>query len=74
MKYLGGLRMMVECETNLKATKLLEQKSEWLLQWFDWITLWNANLSQTERFIWLIIEGVPIKAWNEGSFSKIASK
>lgn len=66
--------MMVECETNLKATKLLEQKSEWLLQWFDWITLWNANLSQTERFIWLIIEGVPIKAWNEGSFSKIASK
>lgn len=66
--------MLVNCGSNVKATKLLEQISEWLLQWFEWITLWNGNLSQTERLIWLTIEGVPVEAWNDNSFRKIASK
>lgn len=35
------------------------------------VTLWNGNLSQTERLIWLTIEGVPVEAWNESSLSKI---
>lgn len=74
IKYLGGLRLLLDCGSNLIATKLLKQKSEWLLQWFDWIMIWNGNISQPERLIWLTIEGVPIEAWNESSLSKIASK
>lgn len=62
--------MLIDCGSNIKIVKLLEQKAEW----FDWITLWNGNLSQIERLILLTIEGVPVEALNDDSFSKIASK
>lgn len=36
IKYLGDLRMLVDCGSLMKSTKLLKQKSQWLLQWFKW--------------------------------------
>lgn len=73
ISYLGGLRFLIDCGSKKKALKLLDQRSAWFLNWFEWVSVWNTNIGATSRVIWLNIEGLPIEAWNDDLFIKLAS-
>ncbi|KAK8612898.1 hypothetical protein V6N13_093002 [Hibiscus sabdariffa] len=43
-----------------------------LLQWFDNVQEWSADLRFDSRFTWLSIDGIPIQAWSTTTFKNIA--
>lgn len=73
-KYLGGMRVLVECSSTNAMEAMLREGSNNLLEWFDWIQPWDRSkeLSRPARLVWLNIEGVPLHAWNTRVFEEIA--
>lgn len=73
-KYLGGLRILVECSSATSLKTLLTEGSDRLLEWCDWIQPWDSvkELNRPAKLVWLNIEGVPLHAWNTKVFYDIA--
>ncbi|KAK8709600.1 hypothetical protein V6N13_060614 [Hibiscus sabdariffa] len=51
------------------------EKGNWeaLSDWFVKVEPWTSNAPPPYRVTWLVIQGVPLHAWNEKSFSNIAN-
>ncbi|KAK8631546.1 hypothetical protein V6N13_028329 [Hibiscus sabdariffa] len=47
-------------------------RSRRLLQWFDNIREWSAELHFDSRFTWLVVDGLPIQTWSTSTFRNIA--
>ncbi|GKE14207.1 hypothetical protein Tco_1421784 [Tanacetum coccineum] len=45
-----------------------------ILSRFSFLKPWHDDFVVEERFIWLEIEGVPLRAWNKETFTHICSK
>lgn len=75
-KYLGGLRVLVDCVSIEALGTLLTEGSNRLLEWFVWIQPWDKEkeLSRPARMVWLNIEGVPLHVWNSQVFHDIAKE
>ncbi|PWA61613.1 hypothetical protein CTI12_AA371550 [Artemisia annua] len=50
------------------------QKHEGLDTWFSVIQPWKSEFKVDERAIWIEVEGVPLVAWTNKTFSKIAKR
>lgn len=74
-KYVGGLRLLLECSSVNDAQQLLEDKAQVLSQWFSWVCLWSKEKEACRpgRLVWLFIEGVPLHAWNPENFHALAN-
>ncbi|GJX54045.1 RNA-directed DNA polymerase, eukaryota [Tanacetum coccineum] len=49
-------------------------KHEGILSWFSSLEPWHDDFVLKERLVWLEIEGVPIRAWNNDTFKSICKK
>ncbi|GJW03956.1 RNA-directed DNA polymerase, eukaryota [Tanacetum coccineum] len=73
IKYIGGLKVLLQFESRLKANDFCSNmKSRWL-QWFNELAPWTPNTKTENRVAWLCIEGLPLHVWCSEAFSLIAS-
>lgn len=75
VKYVGGLRVLLECKSEESARKCLNEGLSTLLSWFNWVCPWTVEkeAERPGRLIWLSISGVPLHSWNGDTFTAIAS-
>nr|GEV12839.1 putative RNA-directed DNA polymerase, eukaryota, reverse transcriptase zinc-binding domain protein [Tanacetum cinerariifolium] len=71
-KYLGGLWLMFEFKSLKVRDKFL--KHDGILSWFSTLKLWHDDFVVDERLVWLEVEGVPIRAWDDAVFNSICNK
>ncbi|GJZ22397.1 reverse transcriptase domain, reverse transcriptase zinc-binding domain protein [Tanacetum coccineum] len=71
IKYLGGLWVLFEFRTVDSRNKFLKHKG--ILSWFSSLKPWYDDFVVEERLVWLEIEGVPLRAWNNDTFNLIGS-
>nr|GFC14213.1 reverse transcriptase domain, reverse transcriptase zinc-binding domain protein [Tanacetum cinerariifolium] len=72
VKYLGGLWVMFEFKSLETQNKFL--KHEGILTWFFSLKPWHDDFVVEERLVWLEIEGVPLRAWENDTFNSICRK
>ncbi|CAH1426742.1 unnamed protein product [Lactuca virosa] len=73
MRYLGGLKMLIEfANVNVKDNFLRNGAEIWQ-PWFKSLKQWRVEDNHNERVASIIIQGVPQQAWCEEAFSIIAS-
>ncbi|CAI9284699.1 unnamed protein product [Lactuca saligna] len=73
LRYLGGLKMLLEFESSSEKEKFLSNGREIWQPWFKTITPWDVECNFNEHIASLIIQGAPQHAWCEEAFSIIAS-
>ncbi|GKA41208.1 RNA-directed DNA polymerase, eukaryota, partial [Tanacetum coccineum] len=71
LKYLGGMWMLFEFESNSIKEKFLAHTG--VRSWLSTIKQADNSFVNDERIVWVSVEGLPIKAWTPNSFRKIAS-
>ncbi|PWA48331.1 hypothetical protein CTI12_AA491790 [Artemisia annua] len=72
VKYLGGLWVLFSFQDTKARDCFL--KHEGVKSWFSELKPWHDDFVLQERLVWLEIEGVPIRAWNNDTFNSICSK
>ncbi|GJT16199.1 nucleotide-binding alpha-beta plait domain-containing protein [Tanacetum coccineum] len=72
LKYMGGLWVLIEFHANSSKEKFMANTS--VVSWFSHLQQASNNVFTDERITWLDIEGVPLKAWTNNTFKRIASK
>lgn len=70
---LGANRVLLEAEDEGEIPALINDASEWLLNWFDEIRPWSPREIDNERLVWVRCYGVPAHAWSIKFFSFIVS-
>lgn len=75
-KYLGGMRILVECLSTETLEMMLIEGASSLSEWFEWIQPWDKSkeLCRPPRLVWLNIEGVPLHVRNSKVFHDIAKE
>nr|KAJ0211388.1 hypothetical protein LSAT_V11C400222230 [Lactuca sativa] len=71
MRYLGGLKMLVEFESKQENEKFLVEGEQIWKPWFKEMYPWDPKENFTERIASILIYGVPQHAWCEEAFSAI---
>ncbi|PWA55680.1 hypothetical protein CTI12_AA423080 [Artemisia annua] len=71
-KYLGGLWVLFDFDSEEARNKFLSHKG--ILTWFSSLIPWYNEFVVDERLVWLEIEGVPIRAWDNLVFTKICNR
>nr|GEV07239.1 hypothetical protein [Tanacetum cinerariifolium] len=72
IKYLGGLWILSDFNSLEARDNFLNHKG--ILPWFSSLKPWHDDFVVEERLVWLEIEGVPIRAWEHGTFKSICNK
>ncbi|GKC85910.1 reverse transcriptase domain, reverse transcriptase zinc-binding domain protein [Tanacetum coccineum] len=72
IKYLGGLWVLFEFSKVETRNKFLKHKG--ISTWFSLLKPWYDDFLVEESLVWLEIEGVPIHAWNNDTFTSIRRK
>ncbi|GJR32563.1 RNA-directed DNA polymerase, eukaryota, reverse transcriptase zinc-binding domain protein [Tanacetum coccineum] len=49
-------------------------KHDGVLSWFSFLKPWHDDFFVEERLIWLEIKGVPLRAWDNDTFTKVCKK
>ncbi|PWA72841.1 hypothetical protein CTI12_AA072720 [Artemisia annua] len=71
-KYLGGLWVLFDFDSEEARNKFLSHKG--ILTWFSSLIPWYNEFVVDERLVWLEIEGVPVRAWDNLVFTKIFNR
>nr|GEU55925.1 hypothetical protein [Tanacetum cinerariifolium] len=69
--YVGGMWVLLELDSIATKEKLLNHTR--VGSWFSIIKQASDSFESDERIIWVLIEGLLIKAWTSNSFRKISS-
>ncbi|GKC60388.1 RNA-directed DNA polymerase, eukaryota, nucleotide-binding alpha-beta plait domain protein [Tanacetum coccineum] len=70
--YLGGLWVLIKFDTGDVIEKFRIHVG--ISSWFTSIKPPSNTFVPNERIVWISIEGLPINAWTNNTFSKIAQK
>ncbi|PWA95475.1 hypothetical protein CTI12_AA008630 [Artemisia annua] len=71
-KYLGCLWVLFDFGSSDARDKFLNHKG--VSTWFTILKPWHDDFVVEERLIWLEVEGVPIRAWDNQVFNQICNK
>lgn len=74
-KYVGGLRVLLECSSSVEAQKVLREGASSLSNWFTWVCPWTIEkeMQRPGRLIWVSIVGVPLHVWTHDTFKAIGN-
>ncbi|PWA34549.1 hypothetical protein CTI12_AA617980 [Artemisia annua] len=72
IRYVGGLWVSMEFLDS--HARDCFKKHEGLDTWFSVVQPWKSEFKVYERAIWIDVEGVPLVAWTNKNFSKIAKR
>ncbi|CAI9282935.1 unnamed protein product [Lactuca saligna] len=72
LRYLGGLKMILDFEGIKEKEEFLNNGREIWLPWFKKVSDWDPECNFNEIIASIIIHGVPQHAWCEEAFSIIA--
>ncbi|PWA99106.1 hypothetical protein CTI12_AA012350 [Artemisia annua] len=72
LRYLGGLWISVECQSVEACERF--QNHDGVKSWFTSIIKALHKFVIKERVAWINVEGIPLQAWTQKTFSKIASR
>ncbi|GKE66540.1 RNA-directed DNA polymerase, eukaryota [Tanacetum coccineum] len=70
IRYVGGLWVSMEFLDSHARDGF--QKHEGLDTWFSVVQPWRSDVKVDERVLWIDVEGVPLVAWTNKTFIKIA--
>lgn len=66
IRYIGGLSVLIECDSDLAAQTLIQNSSLGLTNWLYDIRLWREDMVGIGRLVWVVkLEGIPSYAWCE---------
>ncbi|KAL4592036.1 hypothetical protein LXL04_005015 [Taraxacum kok-saghyz] len=71
-KYLGGLWVLLEFQSMERRKAFLAHTA--VTSWIDELKPWHNDFVVKDRILWVEVEGVPLLAWSEDTFKRIASK
>lgn len=62
IRYLGGLRLLIECNSTEDLNKLTKDDTNWYGDWLSHLSPWSIQQEQARpgRVVWLNIAGVPL--------------
>ncbi|GKC17980.1 hypothetical protein Tco_1014762 [Tanacetum coccineum] len=72
LTYLGGLWVLIELDSLAAIEKFSNHVG--VGSWFSLIKPTCNSFISDERIVWVSLEGLPIRAWTDNTFSKVASK
>ncbi|GKA75340.1 RNA-directed DNA polymerase, eukaryota, nucleotide-binding alpha-beta plait domain protein [Tanacetum coccineum] len=72
IRYLGGLWVIIEFQSITAKQKFSNHVG--VGSWFGILNPASNSFIVDERVVWVDIEGIPINAWTQNTFSKIAAK
>ncbi|KAL4574270.1 hypothetical protein LXL04_021098 [Taraxacum kok-saghyz] len=70
--YLGGLWVLIDCQNTSTRDAFLAHNA--FSSWFSILKPWHNDFVVTERIVWLEVEGIPLLAWGDETFRRIAAK
>jgi hypothetical protein len=72
--FMGGNMVLLQssCEDEMK--EVMRINKQWWDQCFLKIIPWKPNILSESRDIWIQIYGLPLHAWEEGSFKMVAGR
>nr|GEV98145.1 putative RNA-directed DNA polymerase, eukaryota, reverse transcriptase zinc-binding domain protein [Tanacetum cinerariifolium] len=70
--YLGGFWILIEFDSSQSCMRF--KSHEGINSWFSTLTKWDPNFETNDRVMWIDIEGIPLRAWSQPNFEKIARK
>ncbi|GJV39798.1 RNA-directed DNA polymerase, eukaryota [Tanacetum coccineum] len=72
IRYVGGFWVSMEFLDS--HARDCFQKHEGLYTWFSVVQPWKTDFKVDERVLWIDVEGVPLVAWTNKNFIKIAKR
>ncbi|KAI3791071.1 hypothetical protein L2E82_04650 [Cichorium intybus] len=72
VKYIGGLNVILKFENARVTSAFLSEHKESWSHWFSWLKLWEDEVRETFRAVWIKIYGVPVNFWRNEVFQIIA--
>ncbi|GKC88170.1 RNA-directed DNA polymerase, eukaryota, partial [Tanacetum coccineum] len=72
IRYMGGFWVLVQLVSNIQKDKFLAHVG--VGSWFSELQPAYGNFKIDERVVWIDVEGVPVCAWSQNTFARIASK
>ncbi|KAI3496571.1 hypothetical protein L1887_38936 [Cichorium endivia] len=69
---LGGLDVLIECGTVGEAEEIVKNNDHGIKEWMQDLRFWTKDYVIKSRLTWIKLYGVPIDAWSEKNFKKIA--
>lgn len=73
VRYLGGVSMMMTFDNSELANEFLLNRLEDWKKIFTYLVVWDGTYNQEERFLWLIIKGVPVSLWDPITFDIVGN-
>jgi hypothetical protein len=72
--FMGGNMVLLQCPCEGELEEVMKFNSGWWDQCFSKILPWKPNFVSESREIWIQIYGIPLHAWEEGSFKMVAGR
>lgn len=72
LKYLGGLWVLFQFKNQEAANSFYNHLG--IRSWLSELVPWKDGVMITDRIVWLDVEGIPLFAWSDKTFEKIASR
>ncbi|CAI9296678.1 unnamed protein product [Lactuca saligna] len=73
MRYLGGMKTLVEFESEADKTKFLMEGGHIWKPWFKTMYNWNPKENFNERLSSIMIFGIPQHAWCEEAMQRLGA-
>ncbi|WJX31250.1 hypothetical protein P8452_19697 [Trifolium repens] len=72
--YMGGNMVLLQCVCEGELEEVKKLNKQWWDHCFTKLIPWKPNLVSECRDIWIQVYGLPLHAWEENSFKKIAGR
>jgi hypothetical protein len=72
--FMGGNKVLLQSSCEAEMKEVMKFNKSWWDQCFSKIIPWQPKLVTESRDIWIQIFGIPLHAWEENSFKRIAGR
>jgi hypothetical protein len=72
--FIGGNMVLLQCYCEGELAEVLKFNKQWWNHCFSKIIPWKPNLVSECREIWIDVYGIPLHAWEEGTFKMVAGR
>ncbi|WJX76281.1 hypothetical protein P8452_59720 [Trifolium repens] len=72
--YMGGNMVLLQCSCERELLEVMKFNKQWWDCCFSKISPWKPRFVSECREIWIQIYGIPLHAWEEGTFKMVAGR
>ncbi|KAK2413385.1 zinc finger CCCH domain-containing protein [Trifolium repens] len=72
--FMGGNMVLLHCACDGELMEVMKANKEWWDNTFTKVIPWKPNLVSESRETWIQLYGIPLHAWEEGTFKMVAGR